>query len=365
VRWIKRLLKVIGLLIAVLVISAVVAVAWIELGCRPASVEASPPPSLPIEDPAYRRTGANTYFTFPEWYIVYSFEDFGRFLEVKSESQFPYISQIAGFWRSFCDVNRVASAMPGDHGRYKLMIHVIGLSYSVEYVLVGIYENTVGRLTEWLRGPRRTAEDNYARSVTQDYGAFLSQVPWYEYPFMDKLAGLWRDTPIIGNSPLRSVERKLSLSAQYLLKAGYAKLIKLGLAATTPPADLVIMFVVKGDGAGIQAREPTVRVVTTLPDGNSLLIAPRYAAFTDLLKRLADAGDEIVEIAGNRRILMTAVVPDGSPRSIPGSREIFSFPVDASPGFSRVGFELDVGRLSPVLRAFKSAGVEVEHLYDY
>ena len=59
-----------------------------------------------IDEPGYRRKQNNTFFTFPEWYIVYSFEDFGRFLDRSSESHFNYLGHIFGFWRSFCTINR-------------------------------------------------------------------------------------------------------------------------------------------------------------------------------------------------------------------------------------------------------------------
>ena len=63
--------------------------------------------SLPaISKPGYRRKQDNTFFTFPEWYIVYSFEDFGRFLDRSSESHFNYLGHIFGFWRSFCTINQ-------------------------------------------------------------------------------------------------------------------------------------------------------------------------------------------------------------------------------------------------------------------
>src|SRR6266702_2329691 len=80
----------------------------IEGGCRPetTTAEASRETAFNITDAGYRRNEANTYFTFPEWYIVYSFEDFGHFLDRSSESQFGYLSHILGFWRSFCTINR-------------------------------------------------------------------------------------------------------------------------------------------------------------------------------------------------------------------------------------------------------------------
>src|SRR5438270_545552 len=106
-------------------------------------------------------------FAFPEWYIVYSFEDFGRFLDRGSESGFNYLGHILGFWRSFCTINR---AVPATESRseVKTMIYVIGVSYSIEYAIKGIYENTIGRVFEWIRGEQRTPQDEYARAVLQD-----------------------------------------------------------------------------------------------------------------------------------------------------------------------------------------------------
>ena len=70
------------------------------------------------------------------------------------------------------------------------MIYVIGISYSTEYAVKGLYENTIGRVFEWIRGTRLTPQDEYARAVLQDYAAFLYTVPWFKYPFREKLDGL-------------------------------------------------------------------------------------------------------------------------------------------------------------------------------
>ena len=364
-RFVKGLLKIVVALVVVLVVSGAIAFGSIEYFCAPPATSTAETPSLPIDDANYRRLEANTYFTFPEWYIVYSFEDFGRFLETKPESEFPYFSQIAGFWRSYCGANRLGAGLPGDHLEYKRMVYVIGVSFTYELAIKGLYENTIGRLTEWFRGSTPSAEDVYARRVTQEYGTFLHEVPWYGFPFTEKLSGLWRETPLVGGNPVRSIERKVALSAEYLVKAGYASLLTLTIAAAGLSDDPEIRFVVKGDPAPILAAEPTVHLVRPLPDGMSLLIAPRYAAFTDLVKRLAPLNVEYVELAGNRRIMLTAIVPEGVKPAVSGTREVFSLPVDATPGMVRIGVDLDVADLSPIVNAYKAAGIEVEHVYDY
>src|SRR6478752_10404005 len=138
-RWSRCILAVIAILI---VLTVFVPLAYIEGTCRPSSgaVAASAPAvALPaIDEQGYRRKLNNTFFTFPEWYIVYSFEDFGRFLDRASESHFNYLGHILGFWRSFCTINR---AVPATESRteVKTMIYIIGVSYSIEYAIKGLY----------------------------------------------------------------------------------------------------------------------------------------------------------------------------------------------------------------------------------
>src|ERR1700709_937024 len=150
-RRLRRILAVIAILIALAVL---VPLAYIEGSCRPAagaSALSAPGAMLPaIDEAGYRRKENNTFFTFPEWYIVYSFEDFGRFLDRSSESHFDYLGHIFGFWRSFCTINRTVPPTGESLADVKTMIYVIGVSYSTEYAIKGLYENTIGRVFEWI-----------------------------------------------------------------------------------------------------------------------------------------------------------------------------------------------------------------------
>jgi hypothetical protein len=362
-RWLRRLAIVVGLI----ALTVLVPIAYIETQCRtplgaPAQSAARTLP--PITDAGYQRNEAWTYFTFPEWYIVYSFEDFGKFLDAGNESAFPYVQHIAGFWQSFCTINRIGASRPEPLGEVKTMVYVIGISYSAELAIKGIYENTIGRVSEWIRGSTRTPEDNYARKVSQDYAAFLYTIPWYKFPFAEKLSALWslgEKTP----SHLRSIERKLSLSAEYGVKIGYAWLIAKALDASSDPAPQEIMFVARNLPAGLLAKEPRLKVVRALDPQHQLINIPRYKAFTDIMRMLARDNAPIVEIGGNDEILMTAVLKDGAAPSVAGVRELFSMPLGARPGFRRAGFDVRVGNIGEAVRTFEAAGADVEHFYDY
>ncbi|MCA6117654.1 hypothetical protein J6524_22675 [Bradyrhizobium sp. WSM 1738] len=363
--WLRRILAVVAILIALTVL---VPLTYIEGVCRPeASTSASTAPAvaLPaIDEPGYRRKLNNTYFTFPEWYIVYSFEDFGRFLDRSSESQFGYLSHIFGFWRSFCTINRAVPATGESLAEVKTMIYVIGVSYSVEYAIKGFYENTIGRVFEWIRGEKRTPQDEFGRAVLQDYAAFLHTIPWYKYPFREKLQDLFAisaPTP----SSLRSWERDFALGAEYFVKIGYASLIQKALDASNDNEPRDIMFVVATLPPEVLAREPRIKPVRTLTAQWQLVQTPRYKDFSEIVQSLLDKGYGIAEVAGNHDILITVIAPGAAKLDIKGTTELFSLELDARPGFSRTGLKARIDKLVDINRELKARGASIEHFYDY
>jgi hypothetical protein len=364
-RWLRRLLAAVAILI---VLTIVVPLAYIEGTCRPPSAALASPTEaralLVIDQQGYRRKQDNTYFTFPEWYIVYSFEDFGRFLDRSSESRFNYLGHILGFWQSFCTINRAVPESGESRFDIKTMIYVIGVSYSTEYAIKGLYENTVGRLFEWIRGPEKTPQDEYARQVLQDYAAFLYTVPWFKFPFREKLDGLEaisQPSP----SPVRTWERDFALGTEYFLKIGYAWLIQKALDASNDDEPRDIMFVVATLPQELLAKEPRIKPIRTLTPQWQLVQAPRYKDLTEILQNLLDRNIALAEIAGNREILITVIAPDSSKLDVKDTTELFSLPLDARPGLRRAGLKARVDRLVGISRDLKARGANIEHFYDY
>jgi hypothetical protein len=364
----RRLRRFLLALLVLIALAILVPLAYIEGTCQPASQSAAATASaiaLPaIDEKSYRRALDNTYFTFPEWYIVYSFEDFGRFLDHSSESQFGYLRHILGFWKSFCTINRAVPPAVESRFDVKMMIYVIGISYSAEYAIKGAYENTIGRVFEWIRGPKLTPQDEFARAVLQDYAAFLYTIPWYKYPFRDTLTGLLAisaPTP----STLRSWERDFALGTEYFLKIGYAKAIQKALDASSDDEPRDIMFVVATLPPDVLAAEPRIKPIRALSPDWQLVQAPRYKALTDILSGLLDRGYRVAEIAGNRDIFITVIAPASAKLDIPDTTELFSLDLDAKPGFRRAGLKARIDKLVEIKRALTDKGASLEHFYDY
>lgn len=311
----------------------------------------------PIQpDPAGTRPEARSWLTYPEWYIVYSAESYGRYLaQGKRPSGYSYGRDIAGFWTGLCAVNRAAGTK--DAGDAKIMLYTIGLSFSVEMAVKGIYENVFGRIAEWIGGAN-SSTDKYNAGVWQDYGHFMHETPWYKYDFGGAANGLWHTS----GSRYRDWERRLAIGTEYTVKLGYSKLIGVASDAALDGAAPTLTFVARGDPKTIAAVDSRLKPGALLPGGLVVVEAPRYAQFTDLLGKMARAGVTLVEIAGNDDILVTLLIPDGAAIP-PGTTQLFEQPLIDRPGWRRVGVSVKVPALLPLLRA--PGGAEIEHVYDY
>jgi hypothetical protein len=354
---------VLGLLVVGIVLAA--PILWIEGMCTvPLDPRARPARPI-VSEPGYVRRESDSYLSFPEWHIVYAYDDLAGVLRRGDESDFAYVRQIAEFWHSLCRLTRVVTAREPVGMDTKVMLYTIGWSFTAELALKGAYENTLGRLLEWLRGPDKTAEDEYAARDMQAYARFLRQTPWYEYPFATRLLEFWRATPWRGEHMPRKVERRVVFSLEYGTKATYGAVIGYASAAALGPADLEIQTIVLGLEPADLAGEPQVRVVRELGWGRTLIRTPRYQAYTDLLVRLARRGRNVAEIAGHHRILVTVLAPKGPLPAQPGAAELFEVPIQSRPDRRRIGLDVAVAQLGAVMRGWEAAGATVEHVYDY
>ena len=352
-----------GLLLLVLIVAApIVYVEWMCSVARDPALAARP---AMVTAPGDLRREADSYLSFPEWHIVYAYEDIGGVLASNDPSEVAYAQQITGFWRSLCRLTRLVTAREAVPTDTKVMLYTIGWSFTAELALKGLYENTVGRFTEWLRGPHRTAEDEFVTRDMQAYARFLHQTPWYAYPFASRLGEFWWTTPLRGEGLVRKVERRAIVTAEYGIKAVYGAVIGWASNTTLGAADLEIQSVVAGLEPADLAAEPTIRVVRDLGNGRTLIRTPRYQVYTDLLVRLARRGRDVVEIAGQHRILMTVLAPRGELPQLSAASTVFEIPIQSRPDRRRIGLDLAVERLAASIRTLEASGTIIEHIYDY
>jgi hypothetical protein len=346
--------------------------AWFANGyVEPPSTACSEPIDTPshVRDlvvgktPGYRRAESSTYLTLPEWYIVYNSEEYKRTLQHGRPSAFPYFRSVAQYWRYYYRVFKITQAKYGFNAGDHLMLVVIGVSTSVENTLKGLYENTAGRLTEWL-ATTDTPEDRFAAKTAADYAQFIHTVPFYDFDYASRLSALWKDMPSGAPHPVRRWERKAILSVEYGLKAGYGWLIRKGTKAVYGNADERVLAWVQRLPPAIVLVEPRVQRVTQPTYDSDLISIPRYEPFREVVTTLVGQGVRFVEIAGNNDLLLTATAP-ATWKGLRGWNVVLTEPILTEPGKIRIAVVAPVRCLDMLLPALATSGATVEHFYDY
>lgn len=373
-RLLKRLLK-----LALVIVAIVIAIPIVGLLYGFATTDALPPKpelatdnappqeivdQLRAEIPVYQRPEESTYLTYPEWAIVYAAREYAGFLkDGNRESGFPYWGYIGRFWQDYAMVIRASSDQPLNFANHQ-MLAVIGISHTIEHGIQSIYENTIGRITEWASG-QPVAVDRYQAGSAAEYAAFLDQVPWYEFAYAEKRAGL---LATLGDSSLRTIERKAQGALAYTIKQTYADLIKSGLSATAEPALLDIHVWVAGDTPDTITTAIALEADTTLERDlgaeGMVFVTKRYQVFTDMIPRLIARGVRFREIGGNDEILVTML--SSGPLATPeGATALFDYALPAQSETRRLGIVVPVRQLHEIIPALSAAGARLEHVYDY
>ncbi|TIO04188.1 hypothetical protein [Mesorhizobium sp.] len=372
-RLVKRIIKAILWLVVIVVLIPIAGLAYgflttpsLDTAPLPGIADDAPPKALAdkvrAEIPGYQRPEESTWLTYPEWAIVYAARDYAGFVDRNQPSGFPYWSYIGRYWQDYATVMRATSDYEFNLANHQ-MLTVIGTSHTIEHAIQWAYENTVGRITEATSG-KRAAVDIYQAKVAGEYAGFLDQVPWYEFPYAEKRAGLFAVQPAPGDSAVRTSERKLAFGLADTIKQSYADLIKSALAATSDPALLDIHVWAKGPVGDATRGEPDTLLERDYGADGTIFVTRRYQVFTQMIPRLIDRGVSFVEIGGNDEIMVTMLSHDEI--AVPdGARALFSYEVPAEPATRRTGLTVAVRKLHTVLPALIKAGARLEHVYDY
>jgi FAD/FMN-containing dehydrogenase len=318
--------------------------------------------------PGYLREESQTFLTLPEWYIVFSADEQSRRSSDSLPSHFPYFTSIAQFWGRYRHVSGPARASGSSNFGYNTMIWVIGLSYSTGYAASGAYEETLGRLTEWISlggdPSRREADDLFMAEATRDYAQFIHATPWYAYPFWTKLCDYWALDRGASHWSVRRVERKFATTLGMGVKAGWGKAIGFGTGATYAPEDLEIQAWIRSRDTDF-AAESGIRVLEPLGADSELVSIARYDAFRRALAVLAERKATLVEIAGNRRILVTVIAPANWDDARLYGDVVDEWPILTDPERKRVALVVEVARLTDLVSELDTAPLALDHIYDY
>jgi hypothetical protein len=316
-----------------------------------------------------RRAEEQTFLTFPEWYLVYSPQEYADYVQDGPPSRFPFLGHLGQFWQGYWMSFQATKGVYPFNSEYHLMVLVIGTSTTAEYGLKWIYEATVGRMAEASCLHDMTAEDRLNAAVSWEYAEFLDLEPWYKFDYPRALRRLWTETGYWGTHPLRKWERKYFLTTEYAIKAVYAKLLRQGTESTYGVEETTTTVLLDKVPPKIAVGAlPKLNVIKHNSDGTVLAELPRYQPFTKYASVLATCDVGFVEIAGNRgKVLISAVVPEKSASLSPETEAemLMTQPIMTRPGTKRIVFDVPVAKLKQAILELQAPQTRLEHIYDY
>jgi len=308
------------------------------LACGAFGVAHAEPPA-PNDDP---RGEVRTLASFPEWYIVYSAEEYARFVAAGGmPSEFPYFGAIRQYWETL-DIMRANLGDETIDEESQTVLNVIGASFTVEYGIIGAYELTIGRLSELASFGRKSPADLVIDANAARYAEFLYQTPWYRFPYFAMLRDLWQSQGASLFTSIRSFERMSVFSIGYGVKGIYGS----------------ILTYLSRSAFGYVGMETEIALE------NATTSAPRYRAFRDPALSLLRSGTEFRTIQGNERILVSAIAPRGT-ACTGAPAPIFEMPILTDEGGARYGYLVPVPDLRELVVALDACNASIEHLYDY
>ncbi len=337
-------------------------------GSTPSATAARTPAVVPAEVRmvldtlrGYSRDESAELITHPEWDLVYGSDAYARWLAAgRKPSGFPYLKSVGTFWRSYFGT-WWAGRDRYDFGIGKhAMLGVIGISTAIEYGLKGLYENTVGRLSELDMPAGGTPEDRYAAKIAGQYVDLIEQRGWYEFGFWPALKNLWTTTPATGPGMLRKWERRFALSAEYGIKTIYAALIGFGTKSAYSADEMRRGIVAVGLNDSLANGVPLDR-------GYRVLFVDRYNPFRDALLALSDHSNQVrvAEISGSDFVTVSGTAP-ASWRVPSRARVVVAYEVPSDPGHNRILLRSNARDLLDVIHRLRIEGkYKIEHIYDY
>ncbi|MGJ8546934.1 MAG: hypothetical protein ACSHWZ_15930 [Sulfitobacter sp.] len=340
-RWGKRA----ALLLVLLIGGLLLPVGYVELACQRPTAENTYNSLLA---PIHHRAESRSYLTYPEWHIVHAYDDYAQVIRTGDPHDYSYLRAITGFWSALCDLSETAADHGGVPFETKQMVYVIGTSFTAEMLAKAAYEETLGHIATWVRGPDHSPLDDLSAAQARAYAQFLQQVPWYQWDFTADAAAL----DAAATPRFRDRERRVALGLEYRAKAAYAKVIENAVAGVGQDA-LTLRLIASAD-PDIEG----VRPIAQRPEGIELE-TPRYRALTHILVQMAASGIDFIEIAGNDDIMLTVIsdAPD-----FPNARSTMK---RQGYGDYRHIVGLKVTDLAAQLRLYAREGTHVEHIHDY
>lgn len=272
------------------------------------------------------RSKQGTRATWIEWGNVRSAKEYASFLQNHHAFAFDYIGHLRQHWQHFYhyvkenlkdpEVSNLGFLFSGDMAMnlFILTTATLQLGSSAITSLPGLCMARWNDGKDWRTVNNLTAYERYEAHVEKEYSSFIDETPFYQFPYLSKIGGLWKaiwgSKEGIGTKLLTSLYA-VSSSVSYIAKAAISwpiRKIYTSEAALEP--DRVRVLVNDPHNLAEHYMEfqkqdkPNTRIEIMLAseDGHKMLSVPRYVPFTQFCQKMAANNIQVLEIGGQKQI---------------------------------------------------------------
>lgn len=314
----------------------------------------------------YYKNENQSILSVPEWYLVFNPLEYAEFLEAgHNPSDFPFMASIKEYWSLYDRVVNIGQNYGPENSDYMIMLKVIGISTTVEFMYKSLYENTIGSFTRWTANNEDTEEDKIIIRAQRGYSDLIFNEAWYKYNFGEWVNKIWKDTDFFGPNFIRKTERKLFFTAEFGFKSLYAKLIGFGAQTAYEPSDgKVYLTAIIPEGV-LSELPDTVRVLHEGEEGLTILSLPRWGGFTETVPVLVAMGIQFKDISGNANITVSIIKDVESNADYKMAIPLFESEFVSDANFTRNVYLVNVTLIDEFLIEVKNRNHKIEHIYDF
>lgn len=312
----------------------------------------------------YKRSLIDNYYkseeqgilSIPEWYLVFNPIEYTQFIKSNNPSDFDYLGSIQEFWKLYDRSKMLVSKNYPTNDEYVSMLNIIGISFTVEYTLKGIYEKTIGRIFSWFSNGQKSDEEKIIEKANEAYGQFIFDEPWYKFNFLNWVKKIWSVSNTKNSSNVRKWERISFFTFEFLFKAAYAQLLKWG-------AKMAYDEPITHNYAIINKDTKNFINDDSVNNKNfEIVLFSRWGKFTKELLAL-ESNKEVIEIAGNRNIMVSAI--GNHELECFDSNIVFSSKTFDNTNFKRYYYYIPTLKIQKFKENCKANNITIEHFYDF
>ena len=322
---------------------------------------------------------------------MYNSAEYARTLAHSSPSDFHYFGAIGEYWRQYDTVTLLVASSTHDNSEYMKLLRVICISYTVELAIKGVYENTLGRIFEYIGGDNKVYEEKVVAQMNTDYAQFLYDYPWYDFPYSIYLSLLWfgnngGDTINVSEES-RSDSRRVETSfRQYIRKSERLFILSIEIGIKTIYAKIIAYATHQSFGV----QDDIVSAIVLKDDKNKIISATHYQPFTralilemltaedpfnDIEDRVGDSNFVVLDIAGNDSVVISFVTDKGY-MTAEKTKEMKMKEILRNSEYKwnengekiekeRIHVEVNIRDLFFIYKNLLDKSIEIDHMYDY